>query len=113
MYTSLCEFAHQELGELDRKAKSGKLSVAEIEYGDTLAHMWKCLLTAEAMETADGYSERSMHYGPDGRWYGGRSYNGRSYGDGMSYADRQPRDSMGRYSGNVYPEYNSVDTMRR
>ena len=78
----LIEYVCDELEELERKAeKDGKLSAAEIQYGDTLAHMKKNLLKAEEME--DGYSG-DMRYG--------RPY--------MSYARSRNarRDSMGRYS---------------
>lgn len=83
----LIEYICDELEELERKAdKDGKLSMAEIEYGDTLAHFKKNLLKAEEM--SDG--EYSMDMG---------SYR---YDDGMSYARGRRggarRDAMGRYS---------------
>lgn len=83
----LIEYICDELEELERKAgKDGKLSMAEVQYMDTLAHAKKNLLKAEEM--SDDYSGRMSPY---------RSYDdGRSYGDGRSYARR--RDSMGRYS---------------
>lgn len=83
----LIGFVCDELDELERKAsKDGKLSMAEVQYLDTLAHTKKNLMKAEEMGE---YSGRSYD---DRRSYG--SY-GRSY-DGRSYARR--RDSMGRYS---------------
>lgn len=93
----LLEYVCNELEELERKAdKSGKLSMAELQYGDTLAHMKKNLLTADAMmeeESEDGYSNTGSSY------IRGRGRNAR-------------RDSMGRYSresmnsnrGNSYNE---------
>ena len=85
----LIQYICDEMDDLERKAdKDGKLSMAEMQYLDTLAHTKKNLLKAEEMaEGEEGYS---------GRMYNeGRSYNdGRSYG--RSYARR--RDSMGRYS---------------
>lgn len=73
----LMDFICDELDELERKAESGKLSMADVQYGDTLAHFKKNLLTAEEM--SDGYSGYS-----------------RRYDDGRSYARK--RDRMGRYS---------------
>lgn len=85
----LVEYICDELDELERKAdKDGKLSMAEVQYMDTLAHAKKNLLKAE-----DGYSMDGYVYA---RGNGDRSYR--------SYAGRRNarRDSMGRYSGNGY-----------
>lgn len=87
----LCDYIKTELDDLDRKAKTSKLSVPELEYADTLAHLKKSLLTNEAMEDS-GYSSRY----PMSRYDGGMA-RGDSYG-GMSYAGRRRRDSIGRYS---------------
>lgn len=74
----LIEYVCDELEELERKAdKEGKLSMAEVQYLDTLAHAKKNLMKAEEM--SDGYSERGYS---------------RDYMGGRSYA----RDRMGRYS---------------
>lgn len=84
----LIGYVCDELKELERKAdKDGKLSMAEIQYMDTLAHAKKNLLTGDAMmdEGESGY------YMP---MYG-RSYGDESMRNGNSYARR--RDSMGRY----------------
>ena len=81
----LIEYICDELEELERKAdKEGKLSMAEIQYGDMLAHFKKNILTSDAMmENEDGYSNESGNsYARGGR---GRGNNAR-------------RDSMGRYS---------------
>lgn len=126
MYDNLCGYIHDELTELDRKTKSGgKLSAQEIEYGDTLAHMKKSLLTSEAMEgTDDGYSGAGYNRMPEpyryarggyaaegGAYYGG-AYNGVGY-RGTSRARGRgvnaDRDAMGRYSG----DGDSVEQMRR
>lgn len=97
----LIEYCCNELDELKRKIKKGgKLSMAETEYMDTLAHAKKNLMKGEEM-SEEGYS--GMMYP---RYYGddrmdGRSYaDDRSYGDGRSYARGRNarRDSMGRYS---------------
>lgn len=95
----LIDFVCDELDDLERKAeKDGKLSMAEIQYGDTLAHMKKNLLTAQAMEEGDGYSR------DDGMMYHGGSY-ARTMG-------RNPRrDSMGRYSLDNYGYSRAEDDM--
>lgn len=102
----LIEYVCDELKELERKAdKDGKLSAAEVQYMDVLAHAKKNLLTGEAMMEAeeDGYSGRM--YPIYSRSYAdGDMSNGRSYADGRSYAGRRNarRDAMGRYSGRGY-----------
>ena len=101
----LMEYVCDEMKELERKAeKDGKLSMAEMQYLDTLAHTKKNLLKADEM-SEEGYSGMMYprYYGDDrmdGRSYrDGRSYaDDRSYGDGRSYARGRKRDSMGRYS---------------
>ena len=119
----LIEYVCDELKELERKAdKEGKLSAAEVQYMDVLAHAKKNLLTGEAMMEADGEYSNS-----DGSYRGG-SYRGGSYRNGSymmdgndgsyrgrSYAGRRNarRDSMGRYSGNGYSRSEEmVDELR-
>ena len=83
----LIDFICDEMDELERKAsKDGKLSMAEVQYLDTLAHTKKNLLKAEEMSDGE---------------YSGRMYP-RYYGDmdERSYARR--RDSRGRYSSRGY-----------
>lgn len=113
MHEYLCDYIKTELSELDRKAKSGKLSTAELEYADTLAHLKKSLLTADAMEESDGgYSGRYMM--PRYAYDDGRSYaDGMMNGDGRSYAGRRNarRDSMGRYSRDGYSYHDSMDEL--
>lgn len=78
----LIDFVCDELDELERKAdKDGKLTMAEVQYADTLAHMKKNLMKAEEMSGGE---------------YSNRGYS-RRYDDN-SYARR--RDAMGRYSRN-------------
>lgn len=75
----LIDYICDELDELERKAdKDGKLSMAEIQYMDTLAHAKKNLLKGEEEYSGD---------------YRGDYRSGRPYG--RSYARR---DNMGRYS---------------
>ena len=92
----LIDFLCDELEDLERKVeKEGKLSMAEIQYLDTLAHAKKNLMKAEEMSDEEGYSER------------GYSMGDHSYRDGHSYARGRGRnarrDAMGRYSSRTYP----------
>ena len=87
----LIDYICDELDELERKVdKDGKLSMAEIQYVDVLAHAKKNLLKGEEMyeETSDTYSRR----GGDGSY----RYDGESYSRGRGRNAR--RDSRGRYS---------------
>ena len=80
----LIDYICDELDALEEKAEKGKLTMAEVEYGDMLAHFKKNLLTAEAMTGDDEYS---YSYAYD---------DGRSMARGRGRNAR--RDSMGRYS---------------
>lgn len=93
----LIKFVCNELDDLERKvSKDGKLSMAEVEYMDKLAHTKKNLLKADEM-SEEGYS--GMMYP---RYYGDDRMDGRSYTDDRSYARGRRRDSMGRYSRRGY-----------
>ena len=86
----LLDYICDELDALEKKAESGKLSMAEIQYGDTLAHFKKNLLKSDEMMnegySMDGYPNRMYPYSMDDSSYArGRTGNVR-------------RDSMGRYS---------------
>lgn len=82
----LMEYICDELEELEKKAgKGNKLSMQEIQYADTLAHMKKNLLKADEMMGEGEYSNR-----------------GGSYARGRG--DNARRDSMGRYSSEGYYE---------
>lgn len=86
----LLDYVCDEMDELERKVdKGGKLSSAEMQYLDTLAHTKKNLLKADEMD--------GEYSGYDGRMYDDR-YSRRS--DGMAYARRR-RDSMGRYASDT------------
>lgn len=114
----LMEFICDELEELERKAeKEGKLSMAEVQYADTLLHMKKNLLKSEEMYEESEYSEaRGGRGGSRRNSYEGmrRSYEGSSYEDG-SYArggENRRRDSRGRYSSRYGRDYSrSADEM--
>jgi hypothetical protein len=100
------EYVCDEMEELERKAeKGGKLSMAEIQYLDTLAHTKKNLLKADEMTGENEYSEYGRSYARGENRGGNRdgSYNRGFYDDGdMSMARGRRgnvrRDSMGRYS---------------
>lgn len=96
----LMDYICDEMSDLERKAeKDGKLSMAEVQYLDTLAHTKKNLLKADEM-SEEGYS--GMMYP---RYYGEDRMDGSSYNDGRSYARGRRnvrRDSMGRYSSRGY-----------
>ena len=109
----LMEYICSEMEELERKAdKDGKLSIAEVQYLDTLAHTKKNLLKADEMWEESEYSENGgtsyRSYSRGGNRGGGRSnrmsYESRyaredgSYEGGNSMARGRRRDSMGRYS---------------
>lgn len=106
----LMEYVCDELDALERKAdKDGKLSMAEIEYADKLAHIKKSLLTADELWEDSEYSNAT-----DGR--GGRIMRGGSYryDDGRSYARGRNvrRDAMGRYSREGGYSYGADDMVR-
>lgn len=70
----LLEYICDELEELDRKAgKEGKLSMAEIEYADKLAHIKKSILASEEMWEDSEYSMAGAGSGQS-RMMGGSSY---------------------------------------
>lgn len=91
----LIDFLCDELEELEKKAsRDGKLSMAEIQYVDTLAHAKKNLMKADEMSEG-GYSERM--YPMRGSYADGMDGSYRSsYARGRGRNAR--RDSMGRYS---------------
>lgn len=96
----LIDYVCGELEELERKAEKEGLSMAEVQYGDTLAHFKKNLLKGEEMMGEDEYSMAGGSYARggqsrrDGRSMRGGSY--RAYARGRGSNAR--RDSMGRYS---------------
>lgn len=107
----LIEYICDELEELERKAdKDGKLSMAEIQYADTLAHTKKNLLKADELWEESEYSMDGGSYEGRGNSYarGGQSRNSYRYSNegGRSYARGRGRnarrDSMGRYSSEGY-----------
>ena len=121
----LIEYICDELEELERKAdKEGKLSMAEVQYGDMLAHFKKNLLKSEEMLEESDYSmagggsgnryrysrEGSYAGGGQGGNRGGRGGNSREGGGGnYTYARGRGRnarrDSMGRYAAGSRMDY--------
>ena len=94
----LYEFICDELEDIEQKASKGELSISDVQYADTLAHLKKNLLKSEEMmeEFDEGYSSEMR---PMNGTMRGSSYR---YDGGMSYARGRGRnarrDSMGRYS---------------
>lgn len=94
----LIDFVCDELEDIEQKAAKGELSISDVQYADTLAHLKKNLLKSEEMmeEFDEGYSSEM-------RPINGAMRNGSyRYDGGMSYARGRgrnaKRDSMGRYS---------------
>ena len=111
----LIEYVCDELEKIEKQAdQSGKLSLAEIEYADKLAHLKKNLLRSDEIMDK-GYSGDMRRFPTsfrDGRSYGRGDYGRADYDRGdSSYDDRgrgpnAQRDSRGRYStGHNYSRY--------
>lgn len=101
----LIDYICEELDELERKAeKDGKLSMAEVQYMDTLAHTKKNLLKAEElmMDTEGSYYEGGSSRA------GGGSGQSRARGRGRN----AKRDSMGRYSSEGSSRYDGGGSSR-
>lgn len=94
----LLDYTCSELEDIEKKAEKGGLSMSEVQYADTLAHLKKNLLKAEQME---GEAEYSM-----------RGYTSRTMPTyyGNSYARR--RDRMGRYSSGYSRTEDMVSQLR-
>ena len=98
----LIEYICDEMEELERKAeKDGKLSAAEIQYLDTLAHTKKNILKSDEMMEESEYSMEGGSYARNSyaRGRGRSNARGGSYeGGSMARGRNARRDSMGRYS---------------
>lgn len=96
----LYEYICDELKDLEKKAEKGNLSLQEVQYADTLAHLKKNLMRADEM-MEDEFGEYSMSYYPMTSYAEEGGYSARRLGN-MSYArgrnTRVKRDSIGRYS---------------
>lgn len=99
----LYEYVCDELKDLEKKAEKGNLSMQEVQYADTLAHLKKNLMEADEM-MEDEFGEYSMAYYPMTSYAeeGGNKGGYMSRRGGNSYARGRGRnarrDSMGRYS---------------
>lgn len=99
----LYEYVCDELKDLEKKAEKGNLSMQEVQYADTLAHLKKNLMKADEM-MEDEFGEYSMAYYPMTSYAeeGGNKGGYMSRRGGNSYARGRGRnarrDSMGRYS---------------
>lgn len=93
----LINFACTELEELEDKAKIGNLSMADVQYADTLAHMKKNLLAAEGMTGGRSHSSYAM-LGRDGDGDGRYSEDNFRYsqdrGRSYAYSRTSSRDSL-------------------
>lgn len=93
----LMEYICDELEELERKAeKENKLSMAEIEYADKLAHIKKSLLSAEEMWNDSEYSMAN-----DGSYARGGNRSNRMMGGSYARGNRGGR----RGGANQYGSY--------
>lgn len=102
----LIDFVCDELDEIEEKAGKGEMSISDVQYADTLAHLKKNLLKSEEMmeEFDDGYSSEMRPV----------SMRGTSYRYDRSYARGRKRDSMGRYSSRGYSRADDmVDRLRK
>ena len=101
----LIEYISDEIMSLEKKAGSGKLSMQELQYADTLARVKKNLMKCEEMEGGEGYSGNysERRYSTRGGYSrnDGRSYDGNSY-DGPGRGPNAARDRFGRYSSTGY-----------
>ena len=100
----LYEYVCDELKDLEKKAEKGNLSMQEIQYADTLAHLKKNLMKADEM-MEDEFGEYSMAYYPMTSYAeegGNKGRYGMNRRGDYSYARGRgrnaKRDSMGRYS---------------
>lgn len=84
----LIDYVCDELSDIEKKAEKGNLTMSEVQYADTLAHLKKNLMKAEEMENGAEYSMRGYTSRTMPTYYG-NSYAGRR---------NARRDSMGRYS---------------
>lgn len=98
----MIEFVCEQLEDLEKKAAKGSMTMPEVQYADTLAHLKKNLLKSEEMmaemdgEYSGDMGGMSYRRGNRGGSYRGGSYEGGSYARGRGSNAR--RDSMGRYS---------------
>ena len=101
----LIEDVCDELEKIETKADGGKLSLAEIEYADKLAHLKKNLLRSDEIMDK-GYSGEMRRYPSSFRGGRGSSRDGGSSYDDRGRGSNAERDPRGRYStGRGYSRY--------
>lgn len=91
----LIDYICDELDKIEQQSSNGKLSIAEIEYADKLAHLKKNLLRADELMDA-GYSGDMRRYPSSYR--AGTSYDRGSSYDDRGRGSRAQRDSRDDYS---------------
>lgn len=97
----LIDYICGELEDLERKAEKSKLSMAEMQYVDMLAHAKKNLLKGDEMMDGESYAyEYSRERG--GNRGGGRSNESYEYMNARGRGSNARRDSRGRYSNGRY-----------
>lgn len=107
----LIEYVCDELKEYEKKAeKTGKLSVSEVQFVDTLAHLKKNLLTAEAMGEGEGYSNESSYANRSSRRGSYNSYE-RSQRSSYEPYERSQR-SNANYSRSAAAKEDLLDELR-
>lgn len=94
----LIEYICDELEEIERKSEKGKLSMAEVEYADKLAHLKKNLLRSDELAT-EGYS------GDTSREMGNIYPMDRGTSFARGRGSQANRDNRGRYASDDYPRY--------
>lgn len=96
----LIDFVCDELEDIEQKASKGELSISDVQYADTLAHLKKNLLKSEEMmeEFDEGYSSEMRPMNGTMRGGSYRYDGGMSYARGRGRGRNAKRDSMGRYS---------------
>ena len=92
----LIDYICDELEEYEKKAEKGKLSMAEMQYVDLLAHTKKNLLKSDEME-GESYADGRMPIYRDGRTYA------------MARGRNARRDSRGRYSSGRHARYSMAN----
>lgn len=96
---ALLDYICGELEDLERKAEKSKLSMAEMQYVDMLAHAKKNLLKGDEMMDGESYAyEYSRERG--GNRGGGRTND--EYMNARGRGRNARRDSRGRYSNGRY-----------
>ena len=105
----LMNYVCDELEELERKADKGKLSMAELQYADTLAHLKKNILTSDAMMDSDNeYSNEGGSYARGRGSNARRDSRGRYSSDGMYRGGMYARENRGGRGGS-YEGYSRED----